>query len=136
MKVVIDTNVFISSFFKQSINPKKIIDLWKTSKLVVCLKKEILEEYLEVLMRLGLAGEPELYEFIKIFEKKENILYFNMVQKINLEIDDPDDLKFIECAVVAKASYIISGDKHLLNLRKYSDIQIISPSEFLAILNY
>jgi len=136
MKVVIDTNVFISSFFKQSINPKKIIDLWKTSKLVVCLKKEILEEYLEVLMRLGLAGEPELYEFIKIFERKENILYFNMVQKINLEIDDPDDLKFIECAVVAKASYIISGDKHLLNLRKYSDIQIISPSEFLAILNY
>ena len=136
MKVVIDTNVFISSFFKQSINPKKIIDLWKTSKLVVCLKKEILEEYLEVLMRLGLAGEPELYEFIKIFERKENILYFNMVQKINLEIDDPDDLKFIECAVVAKTSYIISGDKHLLNLRKYSDIQIISPSEFLAILNY
>ena len=136
MKVVIDTNVFISSFFKQSINPKKIIDLWKTSKLVVCLKKEILEEYLEVLMRLGLAGEPELYEFIKIFERKENILYFNMVQKINWEIDDPDDLKFIECAVVAKASYIISGDKHLLNLRKYSDIQIISPSEFLAILNY
>ena len=136
MKVVIDTNVFISSFFKQSINPKKIIDLWKTSKLVVCLKKEILEEYLEVLMRLGLAGEPELYEFIKIFEKKENILYFNMVQKINLEIDDPDDLKFIECAVVAKASYIISGNKHLLNLKKYNDIQIISPSEFLAILNY
>lgn len=136
MKVVIDTNVFISSFFKQSINPKKIIDLWKTSKLVVCLKKEILEEYLEVLMRLGLAGEPELYEFIKIFERKENILYFNMVQKINLEIDDPDDLKFIECAVVAKASYIISGNKHLLNLKKYNDIQIISPSEFLAILNY
>jgi putative PIN family toxin of toxin-antitoxin system len=136
MKVVIDTNVFISSFFKQSINPKKIIDLWKTSKLVVCLKKEILEEYLEVLMRLGLAGEPELYEFIKIFERKENILYFNMLQKINLEIDDPDDLKFIECAVVAKASYIISGNKHLLNLKKYNDIQIISPSEFLAILNY
>jgi len=136
MKVVIDTNVFISSFFKQSINPKKIIDLWKTSKLVVCLKKEILEKYLEVLMRLGLAGEPELYEFIKIFERKENILYFNMVQKINLEIDDPDDLKFIECAVVAKASYIISGDKHLLNLKKYNDIQIISPSEFLAILSY
>ncbi|MCL4385487.1 MAG: putative toxin-antitoxin system toxin component, PIN family [Actinobacteria bacterium] len=136
MKVVIDTNVFISSFFKQSINPRKIIDLWKTSKLVVCLTKEIIEEYLEVLMRLGLAGEPELYEFIKIFERKENILYFNMVQKIDLEIDDSDDLKFIECAVAGKASYIISGDKHLLNLKEYNDIQIISPGEFLTVNDF
>lgn len=136
MKVVIDTNVFISSFFKHSINPRKIIDLWKIGKLDVCLTKEIIGEYLEVLMRLGLAGEPELQEFIRIFERKENILYFNMVQKIDLEIDDSDDLKFIECTVAGKANYIISGDKHLLNLKEYDGIQIISPSEFLAVIDF
>jgi len=59
-----------------------------------------------------------------------------MVQKIDLEIDDSDDLKFVECAVAAKANYIISGDKHLLSLKDCNDIQIIFPSEFLAVINY
>lgn len=59
-----------------------------------------------------------------------------MVQKIDLEIDDSDDLKFIECAVAGKADYIISGDKHLLNLKEYNDIQIISPSGFITTGNF
>lgn len=45
---------------------------------------------------------------------------------------DPDDDKFIECAVVAGASVIVSGDHHLLDLGKYGDIQILTAAEFLA----
>jgi predicted nucleic acid-binding protein len=47
--------------------------------------------------------------------------------------DDPDDNKFIECALECKANYIISGDTHLLNLKEYEGIKIIKSSEFLKV---
>ena len=46
--------------------------------------------------------------------------------------DDPDDDKFVECAVAAGSSTIVSGDGHLLRLREYQGIHIVSPAEFLA----
>jgi putative PIN family toxin of toxin-antitoxin system len=54
MKVVIDTNVFVSSFFGG--NPRKIVDMWKQGKLTLCLSKEIVSEYTTVLDRIGLEG--------------------------------------------------------------------------------
>jgi len=44
---------------------------------------------------------------------------------------DPDDNKFIECAVASRAGYIVSGDKHLLNLKSYQGIQIMKAANFL-----
>ncbi|MBU4313528.1 MAG: putative toxin-antitoxin system toxin component, PIN family, partial [Actinobacteria bacterium] len=73
MKVVIDTNIFISSFFNKKGNPRKIINLWKEEKIQLCISSEILEEYLEVLSRLGLAGEPELKGLLNLFKKQVNI---------------------------------------------------------------
>ncbi|MFN3740796.1 MAG: putative toxin-antitoxin system toxin component, PIN family [Thermodesulfovibrionales bacterium] len=64
MRVVIDTNVFVSSFFGGK--PKKVIDLWKDGKISLCLSKGILDEYIEVLIRLGMKEEKEL----------EALLYF------------------------------------------------------------
>ena len=52
MRVVLDTNVFVSSFFGG--NPRAVIDLWKTGSLTLCLSQDILDEYIEVLRRLGL----------------------------------------------------------------------------------
>ena len=56
-KVVVDTNVFISSFFGG--NPKEIINLWKTGSITLCVSKDIINEYIEVLKRLGLKDEKE-----------------------------------------------------------------------------
>lgn len=53
---VVDTNVFVSSFFGG--NPRKVIDLWKTGELTLCLSTPIVDEYVAVLRRLGLEGEP------------------------------------------------------------------------------
>jgi putative PIN family toxin of toxin-antitoxin system len=57
LKVVIDTNVFISSFFGGV--PREIINLWKKGEIVLCLSQEIIEEYLEVLNRLGLKDKKK-----------------------------------------------------------------------------
>ena len=70
-KVVIDTNVFVSFFFGR--NPQKIIDLWKSSDIHLCLSPAIIEEYMEVIKRLRLRDEDELGELMNIFAENFNI---------------------------------------------------------------
>ena len=63
------------------------------------------------------------------------ISIFNVTRQIQAVYDDPDDDKFIECAVSGNADYIISGDQHLLQLKEYSGIKILNASEFLELVN-
>jgi len=129
----VDTNVFISSFFGG--NPRKIIDLWKQDRLQLCLSQAIVEEYVEVLLRLGLQDKMEIKELLSLFSKGGNTLFTSETETVTLVADDPDDNKFIECAVALEAEYIVSGDKHLLNIGKYLNIKILSPLAFLNELN-
>jgi len=131
VRVVIDTNVFVSSFLNPIGNPRKVIDLWKTGKIDICISEEILEEYISVLARIGLEGEPELYELLERFKRKENIIFASNTPSITVIEQDPADNMFIECAVAVDAPYIISGDKHLTALKSYRGISIISLSEFI-----
>jgi putative PIN family toxin of toxin-antitoxin system len=129
MKVVIDTNIFVSSFFGG--NPRKIIDLWKEGKISLCLSKNILEEYVDVLQRVGLGEEEEIEELLSLFAKGFNILFTTKTPKIKAVKDDPDDDKFIECAVALRAEVIITGDKELRAMGEYMGIKIFTPQEFL-----
>ena len=87
MKVVIDTNVFISSFFGG--NPRKIIDLWKKERMTLCLSKDVLDEYIDVLQRVGLKDENEIEELLSLFAKGFNILFTTKTPKIKAVKDDP-----------------------------------------------
>ena len=129
MRVVIDTNVFVSSFFGG--NPRKIIDLWREEKITLCLSGNILEEYAEVLKRIGLEGEDEPGELLTLFSKGFNIVFTAKTAEIDAVKDDPDDNKFIECAVALKAKVIITGDKALEALKEYAGIKILTPAQFL-----
>lgn len=129
MKVVIDTNIFVSSFFGGK--PKKIIDPWKTGKLTLCLSNDILDEYVQVLQRLGLENEVELEELLGLFAKGINILFTQKTPKLRLIEDDPGDDKFVECAVALKAEYIITGDRALKAFEEYQGIKILSAHDFL-----
>ena len=129
MKVVIDTNVFVSSFFGG--NPRKIIDFWKKGKISLCVSKNILDEYIEVLQRIGLGDGREVEELLSLFAKGFNILFTTKTPKIKAVRDDPDDDKFIECAVGLKAEVIITGDKALKAMNEYMGIKILTPQQFL-----
>ena len=129
MKVVIDTNVFVSSFFGG--NPRKIIDLWKKGKISLCVSKNILDEYIEVLQRIGLGDGREVEELLSLFAKGFNILFTTKTPKTKAVRDDPDDDKFIECAVGLKAEVIITGDKALKAMNEYMGIKILTPQQFL-----
>jgi len=128
-KVVIDTNVFISSFFGGI--PREIINQWKDGDIILCLSQEIIEEYLEVLNRLGLKDKNEIRKLTKLFAEGYNSVYSAKTPTIEVVEEDPDDNKFIECAVALDCKTIVSGDKHLKNIKKYIDIEIMSPKEFI-----
>ncbi len=129
IKIVIDTNIFISSFFGG--NPKKIIDLWKNGEIKLCLSREIVDEYVEVLKRVGLQNESELQELLNTFSKGHNIIFSATTPSLKIIEQDSDDNMFIECAVALGCSHIISGDKHLQQIKNYMGITIVNPKEFL-----
>ncbi len=128
LRVVIDTNVFISSFFGG--DPRKIIELWKNGKIALCLSQEIVEEYIEVLSRLGIE-EQEIKELTRLFSEGYHSIFTAKTPKLSIVMDAPDNNKFIECAVSLDCKVIISGDRHLQSVKKYIDIVILSPREFL-----
>lgn len=130
MKVVIDTNVFISSFLGKGY-PRKIIDFWKDGKITVCLSKQIIEEYIEVLEELGLKDKKEVEEILYLFAQGHHSLFSGKTPNLKIVKDDPDDDKFFECAVALKAEYIISGDNAVLNIEGYIGIKIVNPKSFV-----
>ena len=73
MKVVIDTNVFVSSFFGGV--PRQIIDLWKQGNITLCLSQPIVDEYLEVLNRLGLKDQDQINSLTALFAESYNAVY-------------------------------------------------------------
>ena len=129
IKVVVDTNVFISSFFGG--NPRKIVDLWKSGQVTLCLSRPIIDEYVAVLQRLGLENEPELNELLTLLAYGFQVLFSAKTPKLHVVQEDPDDDKFIECAVALKAGFVISGDKALTAIQDYMGIRIVTPREFL-----
>ena len=129
VRVVIDTNVFISSFFGGI--PKEIINLWKNGKLILCLSQNIVEEYIEVLNRLGLKDKKEIQKLTKLFAEGYNSIFTAKTPRIKVVKDDQDDDKFLECAIALDSKIIISGDKHLKEIKKYIDIEIVSPRKFI-----
>ena len=92
IKAVVDTNVFVSSFIGG--NPRKIIDLWKSGELTLCLSKPIIDEYIEVLRRLGLQNEKEFDELIGLFAHGYHVVFtaktpeLHIVERIGSFIDD------------------------------------------------
>ena len=130
MRVVIDTNVFVSTFFGGK--PRKVIDLWKKGEITICLSPCIIEEYINVLRRLGLEEEPEIGELIGLLAEGYHISFITKTPSLKIVRKDPADDKFIECAVALKAEAIITGDKGLKAIRDYMGIKILSPEEFLS----
>jgi uncharacterized protein len=135
IKAVIDANVFISSALAPGSNPDKIIDLVRHDKIILVISQDILEEIREVFLypkikrRLNLTSR-EINDFLSQIAKSALIT----PGLFNLKVikADPRDDKYLACALEGQADYIISGDKHLLNLKNYHRIEIVNPATFLS----
>jgi len=137
MRIILDNNVFISGIFWKGV-PNDIIKLAEKGKLEVFTTNEILEELFGVLKRekFRFLFEEAKTNINEVFEKAlEMVKICEPVKKIRIIKKDPSDNKFLACAVSCRATFIISGDIHLLELREFQGISIISPREFLKKFN-
>jgi len=129
-RIVVDTNVLVSSLFGG--RPREVMELWRDGQFVLCLSDEIVAEYLEVLMRFG-HPKREIEEFLALLsEEGERVVFVSPRERIGEVVADPEDNRFLECAVAAGAEMIVSGDRHLLGLKEFRGIQIVSPAGFLT----
>jgi putative PIN family toxin of toxin-antitoxin system len=130
MRVVIDTNVFISAIVFGG-KPRRVINLVADDSVTLIMAEAIITEirriivskfpnFLEDLMRVEKLLEQDA-EWVKLGFNTERITR------------DPNDDKFIETALIGSCHYIISGDKDLLDLKEYMGIKILSPAGFLSL---
>jgi putative PIN family toxin of toxin-antitoxin system len=129
LKVVLDTNVLISAILFGG-KPKKILEKAIHGEIRLCLSEPILEELSGVLRRSKFDYSLEKVQTL-LTELTSIADFVNPSQIIRLVLEDPDDNRILECAVEAKASYIITGDFHLLKLSRYRDIEIVNAFTFL-----
>ena len=132
MRLVLDTNVLISAIFWGG-KPRIVLEL-ATIKHTLCFTKETIGELQEVLGYTKFEPHIRKLSFsIEEFLKSlfENAVIVSDFPQLSVIQEDPSDNKFLACALAAHASFIISGDAHLLRLKHFQKILILSPHEFL-----
>ena len=130
--VVFDTNIFVSAIFWQQGNPHRLFELAIAKKLKAFTSVEILAELIRVLRRDFPGQEETILDYFSLI--LENVKIVGAKAKLDLVKNDPDDNKVVECAEAAGADYIVTGDKHLLDLKGYKGIKIITAAELGGIL--
>jgi len=127
-KVVIDSNVFISAFGWDG-KPEAVLRLMEQGLILNHTTEEMFDELKRVVAYPKLKFSPSLQAKILEFVFSWSN-FVGHVAPVAVVADDPDDDKFIACAVAAGASHIVSGDPHLLTVGSYQDIRILTPAQF------
>ena len=129
MRIILDTNVFVSGVFFSG-PPYQILKAWQDGQFELVVSPEILEEYQRVGKALAhkfpSVNLQPLLDFVMI--KGEIVLSQGLSEPVS---DDPDDDKFLACALACKSKVIVSGDKHLLNVSGFRGIKIVKPRQFV-----
>jgi putative PIN family toxin of toxin-antitoxin system len=137
MRVVVDTNLIINRTISPTGAAGEILRRWRQERFELLVSEAILAEYKAALgyprvrARHGLSNE-EIADFVNQFRRFAVLV--TPTVSITVVHDDPDDDKFVECAITGAADFIVSRDAHLLALGTYQNIQILPPAAFLAIL--
>lgn len=125
-KVVLDTNVFISAILTRG-QPRKVVEMARKGTIELAVSEAILGA-IERILRLKLHRAD--WEIDAILRGIRDISTFvSPGQRLTVITADDADNRVLECAVAAKANYIVSGDtRHLLPLKTFEDISIVSPA--------
>src|SRR5687767_4285145 len=120
MKVVVDTNIVVSSYIVQNGKPAQVLNYWKNRAFDLLVSEQLLAEYEEVLKytrirKRHLMNDKEIAGLIEDF--REFAILIEPSVTLNVISDDPDDNRVLECAEEGGAEYIISGDPDILDLK-------------------
>lgn len=130
-RVVIDTNIYISGLNFAG-KPGEVLELFITEKIEVCVSQFILSE-LEHILRTRFKWDiSQINRALNLIRAKA--IEVNPSIKLTVVKEKDSDNRILECAVEGEVDYIISGDKrHILPLKEYKGIKILSPDEFLRL---
>jgi uncharacterized protein len=129
VKVVLDTNVFVSGVFFSG-PPYRILKAWRDGKLELVISSDILDEYSRIATILAEQFPPvNLQEILEFVEKEAN--FYDAPALSEHVCDDSNDDKFLACALASETEIIVSGDKHLLRVSGYRDIEVLKPKAFV-----
>jgi putative PIN family toxin of toxin-antitoxin system len=138
MQVVLDVNVLVSAVISSRGAPAQILRLWEEERFDLVVSPQILDElervihYPRIQQRYNLQ-EAEVTRFLQFI--RSGALVVEPKVEITAIERDPSDNRYLECAVEGRASYIVSGDQHLLDLKEFEGIVILPPAGFVAVLS-
>jgi putative PIN family toxin of toxin-antitoxin system len=131
LRVVLDTNVIVSGLLRLKGAPGAILDAATSKRFRCCISESLLDEYREVLARdyLGL-DQQRTARFIRDLRE---VAIFVVPTKKMTEARDPDDDRVLECALEAKADFVVTGNIRDFPAR-YHGVRVVSPRDFLIVL--
>ena len=130
--VVFDTNILLSALFSNTGSPFRCLALAKVGQVESVTCQEILDEFAEKLLIKFKFSEEKVQESVADVRAYSRLVkIFGNLQAVEA---DPDDDMVVECAMVANAAYIVTGDKHLLRLGHFQHIAIMKATEFINLL--
>jgi putative PIN family toxin of toxin-antitoxin system len=135
LRVVLDTNVFVSSLLSRKGAPSKVLDEWRAGKYLLVTSPSIISEIERVLKtprikkRYGI-GQEAIEQLIGLLEK-DAVVVPELCSVRAIIPQDPEDEKFLACAIDAGADLIVSGDRHLLDLGEHQRVPIVTVREFM-----
>lgn len=136
MRAVLDTNVVISATLIRGGNEDRILRAWQRGAFQLVLSPQILDEmgralFYEKLRKARWMTEEEVVSLLRSLAQ-ESLL---VPGRVRVAVSrDPEDDKFLEAAIEARAHYVVTGDKDLLDLKTYRGVRIVRPAMFLKIL--
>ena len=133
MTVVIDTNVILSAILFGG-KPKQVLEMALSGSIQLAISESLVIELQGVLQRPKFELSAQLVQTI-VSEYTSIASWIESSEHFNVVVDDPSDNYFIDCAVAAKADYLITGDRHLLNLGTFKMIKIVSVDTFIDIVS-
>jgi len=128
-----DTNVLLVAIARKS-KYRPIFDAFLQERFILCISTDILFEYEEI---IGIhLGKTVASNLVQLIENANNIIFTHNYFKWQLINVDPDDNKFVDCAVAANARFIISEDNHFNILKQISfpHVKVITANQFLTFL--
>jgi len=134
IKAVVDTNVLVSGLFVQSGSIAVLMKLWAERGFHLITSEAILLELYCTLHKLTIQrhfnpSEEAIMEYLKTI-RKTAIITQGLYQTDRVK-KDPSDNKFLACAIEGKADYIVSGDKHLKEIKQFHGVQIVDARDFI-----
>jgi putative PIN family toxin of toxin-antitoxin system len=129
VKVVLDTNVLVSGILFPG-PPHQVLQAWSQARLQLVLTSEILDEYRRVATEL-----QRKYTGVDMSAVLDLVVvgseFFEPAPLDKAVCSDPDDDKFLACAIAAGADVVISGDRHLLRVSGYRGVRVMKPRDFV-----